>query len=96
MGLRLVTDEWVKETQMEAEAAKKCAENMSKAHERAVQSYRELRDAKDAEIARLHQEIEVLKADLNEARKREGRHRQAIAYYEALRTEVRNASKTAV
>ena len=96
MALRLLTGERYLELENEVESYRIGMENMAKAHERAVQSYRELRDAKDAEIARLHEEIEMLKADLAEARKREGRHRQAIAYYEALRTEVRNANKTAV
>ena len=84
MALRLLTGERYLELENEVESYRIGMENMAKAHDRAVQSYRDLKDAKDAEIARLHEQIEDLKRQIREKEKAEARHRQAIAYYEAL------------
>ncbi len=84
MAFRLLTGERYIELENEVESYRTGMENMAKAHDRAVQSYRDLKDAKDAEIARLHEQIEDLKRQIREKEKAEDRHRQAIAYYEAL------------
>ena len=85
MALRLVSSEWVEEVERDKNCAEMALRNMTKAHDRAVQSYRELRDMKDAEIEKLHQEIEALKRDKAELSKKCGQLRQAVTYYEALR-----------
>lgn len=64
MGLRLITDERLFELESEAESNKAACQNMVKAHEKLLTQYRELRDAKDAEIARLHAQIEDLKREV--------------------------------
>ena len=94
MGFRFVTDEWVKDLEREAEANKKALASMVKAHDKCLQSYRELRDSKDEEIAKLHTEIEALKKQLADERAVSDRRRQAVLYYEALRPEVRNGKTT--
>lgn len=85
MALRIVSSEWVEEVERDKNCAEMALKNMTKAHDRAVQSYRDLRDMKDAEIEKLHQEIEALKKDKAELSKKCGQLRQAVAYYEALR-----------
>ena len=45
----------------EVESYKRGLESMTKAHNRLLAQYRELRDSKDAQIADLHSEIESLK-----------------------------------
>lgn len=82
MGLMLVTTERMSELENEVESYKKGMEHMVKAHDRAVKSYRELRDSKDAEIADLHVVIEDLKQQVRERDKENKRLRQVIAYYE--------------
>lgn len=83
MGLMIVTTERMMELENEVDSYKIGMENMVKAHDRAVQSYRELRDCKDEEIEKLHVEIEDLKRQLRERDKQIGWLRQAIAFYEA-------------
>ena len=85
MALRLVSSEWVEEIERDKNCAEQTLRNMTKAHDRAVQSYRELRDMKDEEIRNLHLEIEALKKDKADLSKKCGQLRQAVAYYEALK-----------
>ena len=80
--MKLLSDARFFEMENELESAQKCAENMSKAHERALKSYRELRDSKNDEIEKLHIEIEALKEDLADRDKTIARLRQAVKYYE--------------
>ena len=63
MALRIVSSEWVEEVERDRNIAEMALKNMTKAHDRAVQSYRELRDSKAEEIMSLHAEIEALKMD---------------------------------
>lgn len=91
MGLRLVSSEWVEEVERDKNVAETALKHMTKAHDRAVQSYRELRDMKDAEIANLHQEIETLKQDRAKLSAECKQLRQAVTYYERERN-----GKTAV
>lgn len=86
MGLRFVSDEWVQEMERENECNKRALASMVRAHDKCLQSYRELRDSKDQEILLLHQEIELLKKQLAEERARSEVRRQAVAYYEARKT----------
>lgn len=85
MALRLVSSEWVEEVERDKNCAEMALKNMTKAHDRAVQSYRELRDMKDAEIRNLHVEIEALKQDKAKLSAECKRLRQCVAYYEALK-----------
>lgn len=89
MALRIVSDEWVKEMERDLACANATLKNMTKAHDRAVQSYRELRDSKDQEIFNLHGEIEALKQDRERLRAENDRLRQAVKWHE-------NNRKTAV
>lgn len=90
MGLRIVSDEWVAEMERENECNLKALKSMTKAHDNAVKSYRELRDSKNEEIANLHTEIEALKQDKERQRKEIDRLRQVIRFYEGRRVEVRD------
>lgn len=85
MGLRLVTDEWVREQQRERENALTALAKMEKEHDRALTWAREVRDTKDAEIDRLHAEIEALKNERGQLRTEAKRLRQAVRYYEEER-----------
>jgi len=85
MALRFVSSEWVEEIERDKNCAEQTLRNMTKAHDRAVQSYRELRDMKDEEIRNLHLEIEALKQDKAKMAAEIKRLRQAVAYYEALK-----------
>ena len=91
MALRLVSSEWVEEVERDKNCAEMALKHMTKAHDRAVQSYRELRDMKDEEIANLHKEIELLKKDKAELSAECKRLRQCVTYYERERN-----GKTAV
>lgn len=91
MALRIVSSEWVEEVERDKNVAEMALKHMTKAHDRAVQSYRELRNMKDAEIANLHQEIEALKQDRKQLSAECKRLRQCVAYYERERN-----GKTAV
>lgn len=82
MGLRIVSDEWVKEMERANECNIAALEKMTREHDKAVQSYRELRDSKDREIERLHQEIEVLKVDNLKAAQLLKQLRKAVKWYE--------------
>lgn len=90
MGLRIVSDEWVAEMERENECNLKALKNMTKAHDNAVKSYRELRDSKNEEIANLHTEIEALKQDKLKLQQEVNRLKKAVHYYEAHRVEVRD------
>ena len=85
MAFKFLTGERFNELENEVESYRKGMENMAKAHDRAMQSYRDLRDSKDEEIAKLHEEIEMLKRELRERDKKIDVLRQAVAYYEALK-----------
>lgn len=93
MGLRLVTDEWVREQQRERDNALTALSKMEKEHDRALAWAREVRDTKDAEIERLHAEIEALKNERAENRKENKRLRDAVQFYERRK---RNEAKEAV
>ena len=82
MGLRLTTDRRMKYLEHELESYRIGLESMSKAHNRVLQQYRTLRDSKDEEIAKLHGEIEALKAQLFEKDKETRRLRDAVEWYE--------------
>ena len=82
MGLRLVTDEWVKEVERERDNALTALSKMEKEHGKALDWAREIRDRKDAEILQLHAEIEALKNDRERLRRENDRLRQAVSYYE--------------
>lgn len=96
MGLRIVSSEWVEEVERDRNIAEMALKNMTKAHDRAVQSYRELRDSKAEEIAKLHTEIEALKKQLADERAVSDRRRQAVAYYERLKPMEARDGKAAV
>lgn len=85
MGLRICSDEWVRETLNELESYKKGYAKMIKEHDAVLKSYRDLRDSKDATIEELHAEIEMHKRDKLNLRKDNERLRKMIAYYEAER-----------
>ncbi len=82
MGLRLTTDERIHEMENEIESWKRGYDRMVKEHDKMLQSYRDMRDSKDAEIDRLHAEIEALKNERAENRKENKRLRDAVQYYE--------------
>lgn len=82
MGLMLTTDRHMQYLENEVESYRIGLESMSKAHNRVLQQYRELRDSKDEEIAKLHGEIEALKMQLYEKDKETKRLRDAVAWYE--------------
>ena len=90
MGLRIVSDEWVAEMERENECNLTALKNMTKAHERAMQSYRELRDSKNEEIANLHTEIEALKQDKLKLQQEVNRLKQMVRWYELHKVEVRD------
>ena len=90
MGLRIVSDEWVAEMERENECNLKALKNMPKAHDRAMQSYRELRDSKNEEIANLHTEIEALKQDKLKLQQEVNRLKQMVRWYELHKVEVRD------
>lgn len=90
MGLRIVSDEWVAEMERENECNLKALKSMTKAHDNAIKSYRELRDSKNEEIANLHTEIEALKQDKLKLQQEVTRLKKAVHYYEAHRVEVRD------
>lgn len=96
MALRIVSSEWVEEVERDRNIAEMALKNMTKAHDRAVQSYRELRDSKAEEIMRLHQEIEVLKQSKERLYAEIKRLRQAVAYYERLKPMEARDDKAAV
>ena len=93
MGLRLTTDERMHELENEIESWKRGYAGMVKEHDKMLQSYRDMRDSKDREIERLHQEIEALKNERAENRKENKRLRDAVQYYERRK---RNEAKEAV
>ena len=82
MGLRIVTDEWIKETLNERDSYKIGLEKMEKEHDRALAWAREIRAKADGEIEVLHLEIEALKKDRAQLRTENSRLRQAVKYYE--------------
>ena len=82
MGLRLITDEKLAEMERELTAYKTGMANLEREHDRALAWAREIRDTKDAEIERLHAEIEALKNEREENRRENKRLRDAIRYYE--------------
>ena len=90
MALRIVTDEWIREMERENDCNLAALRNMTKAHDRAVQSYRELRDSKAEEIMSLHAEIEALKTDKERLYAEIKRLRQAIKFYESKKEEKEN------
>lgn len=90
MGLRIVSSEWVEEVERDRNIAEMALKNMTKAHDRAVQSYRELRDSKAEEIMSLHAEIEVLKQSKERLYAEIKRLRQAIKFYESKKEEKEN------
>ena len=83
MGLRLVTDEWLKETENMLESYKIGLSSMTVEHDKALAWAREIRDSKDAVIDGLYKEIEVLKEQHIEDLKKINYLRQAVAWYEA-------------
>lgn len=94
MGLRLTTDERMHEMENEIESWKRGYDRMVKEHDKMLQSYRDMRDSKDAEIDRLHAEIEALKNERAENRKENKRLRDAVQYYERRKRD--ESRKTAV
>lgn len=86
MGFRLVSSAWVDEVTAECESYKKGMENMAKAHERMLKQYTALKESKDREIMKLHEEIEALKSQIADDRRENKRLRQAVKYYEVLKT----------
>lgn len=96
MAWRIVSSEWVEEVERDRNIAEMALKNMTKAHDRAVQSYREIRDFKDAEIRNLHMEIEALKQDNSKQAAEIKRLRQAVAYYERIKPLEARDGKTAV
>lgn len=94
MGLRLTTDERMHELENEIESWKRGYDGMVKEHDKMLQSYRDMRDSKDREIERLHQEIEALKNERAENRKENKRLRDAVQYYERRKRD--ESRKTAV
>ena len=93
MGLRLITDEKLAEMERELTAYKTGMANLEREHDRALAWAREIRDTKDAEIDRLHAEIEALKNERGQLRTEAKRLRQAVRYYEEER---HGKNKTAV
>lgn len=82
MGLRIVSSEWVNEIENERDSYKAGLEKMQQEHEALLRQYRELRDSKDAEISRLHKNIEILKVDNMRAVQLLKQLRKAIKWYE--------------
>ena len=93
MGLRLITDEKLAEMERELTAYKTGMANLEREHDRALAWAREVRDTKDAEIDRLHAEIEALKNERGQLRTEAKRLRQAVRWYEEER---HGKNKTAV
>ena len=93
MGLRLITDEKLAEMERELTAYKAGMANLEREHDRALAWAREIRDTKDAEIDRLHAEIEALKNERGQLRTEAKRLRQAVRWYEEER---HGKNKTAV
>ena len=93
MGLRLITDEKLAEMERELTAYKTGMANLEREHDRALAWAREIRDTKDAEIDRLHAEIEALKNERGQLRTEAKRLRQAVRWYEEER---HGKNKTAV
>ena len=93
MGLRLITDEKLAEMERELTAYKTGMANLEREHDRALAWAREIRDTKDAEIDRLHTEIEALKNERGQLRTEAKRLRQAVRWYEEER---HGKNKTAV
>lgn len=85
--MKILSDARFHEMESELESAQKCAANMCKAHEKALRSYHELRNSKNAEIERLHEEIELLKSQHVEDMRQMKRLRQAIKFYEDKKKE---------
>ena len=75
MGFRIVTDEWIQEKEREMEFYREGFGRMTKEHDKALAWAREIRDTKDAEIERLHAEIEARKNERAETRKENKRRR---------------------
>ena len=98
MGLRLITDEKLAEMERELTAYKTGMANLEREHDRALAWAREIRDTKDAEIERLHAEIEALKNERGQLRVENNRLRSCIKYYEKERKERerRNAKQEAI
>lgn len=90
MGFRIVSSEWVEEVERDRNIAEMALKNMTKAHDRAVQSYRELRDSKAEEIMNLHAEIEALKRDRQKLFAENKRLRQVTKFYETKKEEKEN------
>lgn len=82
MGLMLTTTSHMEMLENEVESYKIGLANMSKAHDRLLKQYRELRDSKDAEILKLHREIEALKVQAFQDAREKKRLRQCVTYYE--------------
>ena len=93
MGFRIVTDEWIQEKEREMEFYQEGFGRMTKEHDKALAWAREIRDTKDAEIDRLHAEIEALKNERGQLRTEAKRLRQAVRWYEEER---HGKNKTAV
>lgn len=91
MGLMLTTTSHMEMLENEVESYKIGLANMSKAHDRVLRQYRELRDSKDAEIEKLHREIEVLKVQAMQDAREKKRLRQCIDYYEGKKNAVADA-----
>ena len=85
MGLMLVTSERMDELENEANSYRIGLGKMEKEHDKLLNQYRQLRDGKDDEIERLHNQIEVLKSELMEKGREIGRLKQMIRYYEGER-----------
>lgn len=103
MGFRFVTDEWVADMERDLNCYKMRSETLEAENRRMQKQYRELRDSKDEEIARLHAVIEDSKQqtakalkEVDEALKVIKRLRQAVVYYERLKTLEARDDKAAV
>lgn len=96
MALRIVSSEWVEEVERDRNIAEMALKSMTREHDKAVQSYRELRDSKAEEIMSLHAEIEALKMDKERLYAEIKRLRQAVAYYERLKPMEARDDKAAV
>lgn len=83
MGLMLTTTERMHELENQVESYSIGIAKMEKEHETLLRQYRELRDNKNGEIAKLHEVIEDLKAQRAEDRKTIKMLRGCVAYYEA-------------
>ena len=96
MALRIVSSEWVEEVERDRNIAEMALKSMTREHDKAVQSYRELRDSKAEEIMSLHAEIEAHKTDKERLYADIKRLRQAVAYYERLKPMEARDDKAAV